>query len=525
LRSLLLPAEFELLRAVDAAPGGPLRSVYRMLASDGEAAARLHAARFLERDGLRAHPKLAQFLLRSLDEAVMSRSPEGPPELRLVARLFFERPAESPAELSASAPFRARLLEILEHARDPLTGMYALTALSGCGRPSDLPRVLAWTEAKLRPGSPHAVEAWRLALCCMQEITRRTRVSGLAAELFALDLRGLVSRASAALTMLARRSPGAQHAPARAMLDLYRQLIFSAPEARRGSGFVDPELQVRPWPRLLAARGDARLERELREGRGLFLESDMPPGHQLFSRPADYHHYGHLAGSYGKPALEQELGKRVRAEALAHHFEPAHCAELFRQGLAQAHGERSGDCPELRPDPDTRLGAALEAAEIRVEHPELRRRQPSTIWSVAVVDFVSPEMEGSGLDISLELRGVPIEHDEWQPDSRFARLGLPGSSEIRLSFAVAPEKEDGLMIQVYWQKGQRSRLPYGGRAGIEILLDGRRVAGVWMRGNSARRVALPLARVLGPRKHVVTIRPSPGSNTTVRLYSVRICYK
>ncbi|MFQ5506404.1 MAG: hypothetical protein ACE5F1_16665 [Planctomycetota bacterium] len=51
------------------------------------------------------------------------------------------------------------------------------------------------------------------------------------------------------------------------------------------------------------------------------------------------------------------------------------------------------------------------------------------------------------------------------------------------------------------------------------------MADVQMRGESGRHAALQLARVLGCRKHVVTVRPLTGPNTTLRVYSVSIGYR
>ncbi|MEW6744441.1 MAG: serine/threonine-protein kinase [Planctomycetota bacterium] len=134
--------------------------VTRMILTEGEEQAALHAARILEHDGLGGHRVLASFLLRMLAESPAERPRRRGVEL--VARLFYEHPAEDPRAISCSTPFRHRLLELLGNEHDSYTRLHVLTALSGCATPRDMPQILATLASRVAERSPLWKEETRL---------------------------------------------------------------------------------------------------------------------------------------------------------------------------------------------------------------------------------------------------------------------------------------------------------------------------------------------------------------------------
>jgi tRNA A-37 threonylcarbamoyl transferase component Bud32 len=162
----------------------PLTVVGRAELERGRGAALELAAAYLERDGFTTggvptHPELEAFLLRSLDSG---RAEERAQALRTVARLFFERPIDTPESVSWAAPFRERLLSIPADAgsgRDDR--LQAITALGGCGTPEELGALLACAEDAMGGGD---VEGERLAVYACCRILRRC---GTTATVDALD--------------------------------------------------------------------------------------------------------------------------------------------------------------------------------------------------------------------------------------------------------------------------------------------------------------------------------------------------
>ena len=151
------------------------RDVLGVLARKGEAAALLRAARYLQRDGLPAHPTLAGFLLRALARECATPAPPsgGRAVLALVARLFYERPDLLPHDAAASAGFRETLKRFLLAGPPGAERLDALTALSGCGTMDDVLSVLSWAEARADARDAVAAEGARLALVCLEVIVRR----------------------------------------------------------------------------------------------------------------------------------------------------------------------------------------------------------------------------------------------------------------------------------------------------------------------------------------------------------------
>ncbi|MEM7206098.1 MAG: serine/threonine-protein kinase, partial [Planctomycetota bacterium] len=156
------PALVALRRGESAAPTEalPAAAVLAQLRAEGAAAAGLVASRYLERDGLHAHPVLLRFLARGLDGARGPTELDRDDALRLLARLLFERPDVDAVAHVASVPVRARLDGLAYDALDHGARLQALAAWAGCGNPASLPAQLSWCEraaadAALAPAQRH----------------------------------------------------------------------------------------------------------------------------------------------------------------------------------------------------------------------------------------------------------------------------------------------------------------------------------------------------------------------------------
>ncbi len=478
--------------------------------------------------GLRLQGPVAEpALLRQLEVAIEDGSPGRGEELRreallLAARLFIERPVRSAGDAAACDGLRRRLLAVWHDASAAEDDrLYAVSALTGCARADDVPRLLDDAAAQ-----PPNSEPQRLALLAAEHAVRRAHVTG---ELARLDPEALWRRflLDESDWSVAARPPGdslsfglglgVRHVGrALAVVARERGLRLDVRPALTAplpaSPLQDPEWWQGPDAWLVLLAGGSEMEQLVR----------TPPRAPRSALEAGS--WGLLCAAFDDPALREEA--RRSCALLAGPQDAGRWFEAFGRGLAAGLDERRGVLADVDPDADTLLGVACDDAWRVAGRVEGTLAAPDRIadgWRVmAGWCFVPPEPVLEGLAREVALRAAPWQTDD-QPSNGYLRLGNFGTSEVRLVFEV--QDDPGVRswrLRVRDQIGARRYFPYQGRAALELHVD--RVAGRAsdMLANTEAKwhdFVIPVDR-LSPGQHELRLLLGRQSTTTYRLYDV-----
>jgi hypothetical protein len=473
--------------------------------------------------GLPERPLLARYLENMLQE----RDPSGALShrariaLRFAARLFYERPNESPEDSAASAAVRDALLMVLDREEDP-NWRHALTALSGCGKTADVLRILD----RIVACDPQS-EDERLGLKTVERLLSRALAGGTASDVPLSATTEALARIGPPLFVGVRsewfwgkareldETASLLRVGALSFLETSTALAFaqrsSGPTAQSRvlvelcSAFHDRgELSAELLLMIQAAFGDPRALPSLRSGEGVLkVYTDA---------------WGRLCGFTG----QAELYDQAR-DALA--SEPPEARERFERGLLAGIAEREGRRSlTFDLDEDTLLGAQLPGWE-RVE--SVRNDEPPPPGLLAGWQFEAKRCRRSGGAHSAMMLGGRLQPDE--SGDGHVRLA-PGESELRLLFELPERPVTTVGLLVDHEAAARGYYPLQGEVSLEIEIDGRLVQSLWLPGAQRRRPFGPatpptvrlLALVFDPGKHELVLRMGPLSTTTYRVHQVEL---
>ncbi|MEW6747623.1 MAG: serine/threonine-protein kinase [Planctomycetota bacterium] len=488
----------------------PAAQVIKLVLEKGMRLATLHAARLLERDGLLGHPELANFLLRSIETSTNLEDKRS--LLELVARLFLENPDTTPEATKASGSMRHQFLALLAIETDPYVRLNALTALSGCATPQNMPVLLEQIRSSVEQASQFWREEVRLGLHALELIVRRSHSCATLGELDDLDLVGLVEQASRVGD--ARRYADIQ-GDREPVVALLRALAFAC----RAAG-LDPGERIRHGlgaspPAVRAACLDRSLRNELRQG------PDLDSNEKKVFKYEAFRDYGTSAGSYDDDALETELETCVRQRARECHLDEEWAVMLYRRGLSMAHDELQGIRRDWLPDSDTHLGAFFSQENSPFENMPIMQSSQSNF--LASWDFTNKHVIVGGAALGVEGRCVQREEDQYFAEVSFLRLGVPGLSRVHLVLELGEDLRQHANLVIAIQKARRGLLPFRGAARLQVFVDGSALAEmVAAMDEEVREITLPLQWGLEKGRHEIALQLSSTSNTTLRLHSVAL---
>jgi len=490
------------------------------------------AATPLREFGIDSEPFLSLFLQASLAEELgddVDLEPRDTETLRMVARLFYERPVETLADRSASAPFRRALLErwVRKHtSRDER--LWILSAFSGLGKVEDVRWILSW--ARTRP-SPS--EELRLGFTVSERILRRAIVlDETAAGMGNIDheeLHALVLE-TATPSFLEVTRPGYDDRRIRSLVWPAAELACALGTFRRHAGLAaglepmvpqagfasDPLREF--WVLLLrAADQDEELIPALEQGR--YLRS---LGYKAF------HDWGVCCGLMGS-ALDEAAVLATARERLAGSTERLRtlCLAQLDAGLSEGRLMLSGIAPRFDPDENTRLSAnpaGLEWIEFALEPDPIH--EPGSEGEedlVALWRMLKDSMVTVGPLDSVVGRLVEPARDAWA--TGYLLMSLPGLSELRLRLRM--EDDPGLSdwrLRVRYQVAGRAYVPYSGEASFELSIDGKplyRGGAHFSRAPGDLEIVLPV-ELIPAGDHVISLRLGSETNTTFRLLALEI---
>lgn len=499
-------------------PVAVVKRVIEDLIMNGSASAHLLAARFLERDGLLAHPTLSAFLARSLGANPADPSKPGP-ALGLVARLFFERPDASPKEVLASAGFRDRLEELSEHKLHHLDRLRIMTALSGCGDPGSVPKMLACLRLPT-PGCSisQTTEEVRLTMFAIEVLVRRGHSCKYLEQLYGSGTDDIIKNAIRALNALQNKGRSGESLEALCVTDaIARRSIGAAPSQEpMPVGSRVSRAMVK------SARGDAATRKALIADPRAYIGtgSAIYAGHLLSQYAfalecAELYRPGTEASD---AAIEIAVGQAVQAG-----LTDKEARSLVQAGVERARQAKRGNCPERIPDLDTHLGEALAFANLRPDQTwkaaPSRRVETGEPHCLAGWDFTGQRVGLSAGARSVLLRGLRQQADEIQSQVQYARFGLPGISGATLNFSI--DKGHAAYVEIDIRKGTRSLLPYLGESFIKVRVDGMSYGVFRVESISPLPTRLSLGRdLVSSGAHEILIELGEQSNTTLRLFSV-----
>lgn len=463
----------------------------------------LLAARYLERDGLHAHPELARFLVHALQTGLRRTA------LQLAARICFERPVRDAAEDAASAPLRTALHDVLVTAQEAELAMDAVVALGGCGDSHTIDRLLATWEQIRREPDDACIELQRVTLHALAALVRRrAAAAGGIRRLEPGQFESLRAAAEAAMA----DAQDSNVAPAR-MERAAAELLLELGLARHAVAtpvrlpFHDP----RHGLFVQAASGDTGLRSRILAGQDPLPLPGAPAPAQEWARAADL---GFAAGLLGDPDCVRVLrvfAKQGRdAEAGSAHFETG-----LVHGAALLRGVAMQDVP----DADSHLGVGLAgpgAFEPCATSVGLVDGNP--IHGVTLCHGRPLVVDDAD---SVALRLASLGADELDPTASYVRLSAPGNSALRWQTTIVPDRFGNAMLRIWTQQGARAALPWDGNAAIDVLMDGQvLMRALRLRGTAACELRLPI-RVPGRAQRVsFEIQLAGEATTTVRIYRV-----
>lgn len=473
-------------------------AVLALLCGGDAAGARRHAARLCSRDGLASHPSLDRWFARLL------QSPDAPVRLdacRLLARALFDHP-QVPGE---ALPVVCEPLLAVATEDPTESALFAITATAALAEPSLGDRLLAAAVRQHRQ-HPNGHEFLRLLVEALHRLAFESAIARAtpdAIERFEGQLH--------ACAELLRNAPDFAdwsdlvRDSAVAWLETIRKL-------RDAAGMLPPD----PAP-LLSCWPAHPLLRSL--GRSPSLVEELASGAWAASVTA--FDLGVLVG-YAKPAAERL--ERVRT-ALANdtRLQGQAARAEFEAGRASAEEALACTSSPWAADVGSRLADELVAMPAWTAVPTVVGRSRSPTSSIAVFDLLEEPMVCSGSTGAVAGVCVRQQWDEHRPPCAFGWMGSPGRSAFEFEFLepVRPHRE--MIVWLYEQKGTRGAFPYGGDAGLDMLVDGVPHAS-WrdLGGVGARAIPLAMAGTEGGRLRRLTLRLRNDANTTLRLYRVEI---
>lgn len=465
----------------------------------GNAAALMLAVRHLERDGLAAHPTLQRYLgwaIGAPDEATQRTA------LRLAGRLFHERPDGSAADTRQSAAFAAAFAEKLDHP-DEEARAWVFVALAGCAAPSHWPVLM---QAALRGDRDP-----QLAVAALRGLVHREVACGFGSALARhpvdADVASL-TRALATQGLAAVVDAGADRLGVEAAFFLRRHGLPT--DAIRGALAGEHRL-------VAAATLDPATCAELTK-RG----PAMPQDKHAIAAYGEFQRHGELVGTVGDPAITEAARAAAADAALARGLDVPFALQVWTAARDIADLERLGRLTRDEPDPDTHMGAALA----RLASPWDPVACIETAGSfhgrhIAGWSFQHGAPRRSAQARELAARAAQFEvPEETGPGLTFARLGVFGVSGLEFGFE-APPSAVATAFELTMQKGIRRRLPRGGTATVDVLLDGVHQHRIEVSGGSIEQVRLPLGvPTAGP--HRIRLELHADSTTTLRIVSAAV---
>jgi hypothetical protein len=225
------------------------------------------------------------------------------------------------------------------------------------------------------------------------------------------------------------------------------------------------------------------------------------------------HAYGEsLDGPLAEKILNQATGRGMSHELVLHHLDVGIAKASTLVGL-----------PEARlPDVDTHLGAFLEdewpAAEVieRASSTKAASDSATGLW-----DFTTLPPSVTGLATRVSRISTPLERDEEDPDSGYARLGIGGRSQLEMDFEGLDLKR-GMRVEILLKTAMRRWLPYYGSGFVLISCDGNEIARYRVIRSLARVTLYLPPQYTRPGEHRLVLSLDPMSSTTVRVSSAKI---
>ncbi len=521
-----LEASLEALR--DKTGSSLLSQAANALRTGNQSAALLLAATPLRMEGLRGDPFMRRFLLSSLEREGNAREPgrdRSVDALRVVSRLFFERPVETLVDSESSEAFRAVLLDrwssghLPDHER-----LLLITTFSGLGKAEDLRWILEWSKTR-----PLLSEETRFAFFVAERILRRAIVLDHPLSIEHEELhRIVIDRVTPAfrvqygelMEIASRSRVGAAAVALATGLGVFRRhhglppdLGASYPEIGAAGGWAGNVLALF----VRCANQDPGLNSDLEQGR--YLGRLDPP---RFMR------WGVRCGLYGEPidlhAVRSAAKARVAALSAALKVD---CLAELERGLVIGREQLSGILHRNDPDENTRLGAnAVGADWIDCATEDVPLAEPdaeSKVDTVARWSAGKQSISIGGAMLSVGGRFIGQAMDErWRG---YILMPLPGHSEIEMKFRIEdPFSTKDWSIVVRYQVGARAYLPYQGDASMELFIDGKPLDEgrlLFPRDVADYELGLPW-EVLTPGDHTLSLRLGANSNTTFRVHSVTL---
>ena len=480
----------------------PLARVFALGAREGWSAARILAARFLERDGLAGHPELARFVIASLHQG------PDPGALALVARLCFERPDHDAHATAASAPLRELLHAALRAALDTDATMNAVVALGGCGDASTLEELKSVLTRFADASTDAESECVRVTVHAIASLLRRLSLqAGGRRDVGATQGEAMYDLARGALASVPGPGNGAARM-ARAVGDLAVELGL----AQRGGPTRAPLPFREARYRMLAAAAaaDAGFLRSLLRGEDPMPLDDGHASEEELGRAADL---GFAAGLLGDERGEAAL----RATACLGR-DPVGLAKCFATGHTYAVEWRQGFDRSSAPDPWSHLAAGLAAPAAFAPSATVLGKLTDEPFAGVDTWHGTPIVVGAADRVSFRM--ADLRKDDLEVDTTHLCLANPGVSSIELETNV-PDSLPRCFLRLWAQPALRAALPWDGAAAVDVLLDGEEVVtGLRLFGTAACEVRVPLRIVTRAQRRRVVVRLSASATTTLRIYQV-----
>jgi len=488
----------ETLDAGNAEPG--LEEVLALLRGNDAPRARRQAARLCSRDGLAEHPRLDRWfasLLRASDGAVRLDA------MQLLARAMYDHPRR-PAD-----PMPAARDAVLELAATNIgqAGLFAITAAGALVDVSVGDQLLAAARAQTqRHDTPR--EYVRLLVEALHRLAFDTAVDRSSKE--------HVLRAEAHLQACVALMRGFDDFSewANQVKPSVEGWFITIRRLRDAAGMSppDPRAPLSCWPENLVFRCVGHVPD---------LVDDLAHGRwpETMPLPAFAFDIGVAVGLYQPTADELErIRTALRRDAL--HDSPAVLTN-FDEGRQSGAARLAHVESPWQADIGSRLADELDTGE---KHDTLPTVAVAVVpGTVADLDLTARPV-GCGGSVG-PVTGTWIKHqlDEHRPQQAFGWLGSPGRSAIEFEFVDSSDGPRKMLVRVEEQKGLHGAFPFGGEAGLDMLVDGVLQASWRDLGETeARVIPLALPRIEIGRRRRLTLRLRADANTTLRLYRVLI---
>jgi len=500
-------------------PGNSLGEAVRLEKEGARQQALRAAAISVRTNGVADCGPLRPYLVRALGET----SPLRRDALRLVARIFYERPDETPEDVRASAPLREALSELSGRALSAEERFLVVTALSGCGRVEEAEALLDRAlEGADSVASAETSERLRLVLCSVERILFRSLACGLP-DLERLErierrvtpfVESLIE--SAEPDVLWKEGFGIANATwmlARS-LALVRHALPEGAE-RPGSlektlerAFVTQRLPAVEVVGVLSAQRSPAI-------RPVLFQAGLD--HLLGRRAlANREQLGFYCALGDDRAGLEALGLLLALDGLARGtWEPL--TSLWR-GVREGAAFRRGRIPEGdRPDPDTLLGATVDSYS-----GELEVRPGGDGGWLAGWEFTGP------LVVVLDgARGASVGQcrvtDTDDGAHKFLKFSCFGSSWVGLRFEQRESREGPVVLELEHVIGARPHCAYAGVVALDVFLDGTYLDSVRLEMNRTVPYQLRIdGNLITPSEHTIEVRSNAATTTTYRLHRARL---